>query len=59
MNTETNFEKIKYMNGVPMVLRGTFFGEPVYTKATSLSSYAPPPISNPQATVITAPETIS
>lgn len=61
MNTETNFEEIRYVNGVPMVLRGVFFGEPVYSKATSLSrcSYAPPPITNPQATVITEPETIN
>jgi hypothetical protein len=56
---ENNFEKVKYVDGVAMVLRGVFFGEPAYSRATSLSSYVPAPITDPQATAIVIHESIN
>lgn len=50
------FEQIIFDNGTPMIFRGTFFGQPVYTPAESLSSYSAPPITDPQATVRALPE---
>jgi hypothetical protein len=45
------FEQIIIENNVPMIFRGTFFGQPIYTPAKSLSSDYPPPITDPQVTV--------
>jgi hypothetical protein len=50
------YEQIIVKNDTLMIFRGTFFGQPIYTPAKSLSSYVPPPTTDPQATVCELPK---
>lgn len=49
------FEEIKYENGETMIFRGTFFGQPVYSKEACENER---PVTDQQKTIITEPENI-